>query len=93
MADMKVYTSSTEALIAHLKWLKAEGKLNGEEIARRMADAGIPEEDRLSGSMLRMMARGEITRIVESRAAAACRILGIQVMVVDHAIPETYKQS
>jgi hypothetical protein len=93
MPDMKVYTSATEALIAHLKWLKSEGKLHANDIARKMIEAGIPEKDRMTGHMLRMLARGDVDRLVEHRAVAACRILGIQVMVVDHVIPDTYNPS
>ena len=90
MADMKVYTTATEALIAHLKWLRADGRLHANDIARTMIEQGVPEKDRMTGHMLRMLARGDVDRLVEHRATAACRILGIQVMVVDHAIPDTY---
>jgi hypothetical protein len=88
---MKMYPSATEALIAHLRWLKSKGELNCDELARRMVATGVPLENRLNGSMFRMLASGRVTRIIEDRALAACRMLGIQIMVVDNAIPDSPK--
>ena len=88
---MKTYLTPTDALIDHLKWLHSKGEFNSVELAQKMKDAGVPKDDQISESLFRMLRNNMTKRLADHRAAAACRVLGIQVAVINPHIPEGWK--
>lgn len=88
---VKHYLTATSALIDHLKWLDEKGEFNSVELAQKMRDAGIPKGQQIGESMFRMLKREDVTNLVEDRAVAACRVLGIQVVVINPVIPDGWQ--
>lgn len=88
---MKAYLTATDALIDHLRFLQENGKFNSAELSHQMRDAKVLPGEMLSESMFRQLRNGRMTRMVEHRAVAACRIFGIQVSVVNPNIPSGWK--
>lgn len=90
-ADVRHYESITAAVVDYLKLLESMGEFNSTDLERQLWDKGVSKDDILSAPMIRQLKSGQARRITEPRILAAARAWGIEVMIVNRAMPDAFK--